>query len=45
VVLRSSEEWALRRYLTMDALEGVEKKPTTFETLTLEELVRKWKLC
>ncbi|MDP8974107.1 MAG: transposase [Actinomycetota bacterium] len=25
VVLRSSEEWALRRYLTMDALEAVEK--------------------
>lgn len=25
IALRSSEEWALRRYLTMDALEGVEK--------------------
>jgi putative transposase len=25
VVLRSSEEWALRRYLTMDTLEGTEK--------------------
>jgi hypothetical protein len=23
--LRSSEEWALRRYLTMDALETAEK--------------------
>ena len=25
IVLRSSEEWALKRYLTMDALEAVEK--------------------
>jgi transposase-like protein len=25
IVLRSSEEWALRRYLTMDALEAAEK--------------------
>jgi transposase-like protein len=25
IALRSSEEWALRRYLTMDALEAVEK--------------------
>lgn len=25
IVLRSSEEWALRRYLTMDALQGAEK--------------------
>jgi putative transposase len=25
IALRSSEEWALRRYLTMDALEGAEK--------------------
>jgi transposase-like protein len=25
ITLRSSEEWALRRYLTMDALEAVEK--------------------
>jgi putative transposase len=25
IALRSSEEWALRRYLTMDALQGVEK--------------------
>jgi putative transposase len=25
VVLRSSEEWALRRYLTMDALQGAEE--------------------
>ncbi len=25
VVLRSSEEWALRRYLTMDALQGMDK--------------------
>jgi transposase-like protein len=25
VALRSSEEWALRRYLTMDALRGAEK--------------------
>ena len=25
IVLRSSEEWALRRYLTMDALEATEK--------------------
>ncbi len=25
IVLRSSEEWALRRYLTMDALEEAEK--------------------
>ncbi|WP_198004847.1 transposase [Rubrobacter xylanophilus] len=36
IALRSSEEWALRRYLTMDALETAEKpKPTTFETLTV----------
>ncbi len=25
IVLRSSDEWALKRYLTMDALEGIEK--------------------
>jgi putative transposase len=25
IALRSSEEWALKRYLTMDALEGIEK--------------------
>jgi hypothetical protein len=25
IALRSSEEWALKRYLTMDALEGAEK--------------------
>ena len=25
IVLRSSEEWALRRYLAMDALEGAKK--------------------
>jgi hypothetical protein len=25
IALRSSEEWALRRYLTMDALQGAEK--------------------
>jgi putative transposase len=25
IALRSSEEWALRRYLIMDALEAVEK--------------------
>jgi putative transposase len=25
IALRSSEEWALKRYLTMDALEAVEK--------------------
>jgi putative transposase len=25
IALRSSEEWALRRHLTMDALEAVEK--------------------
>ncbi len=25
IALRSSEEWALRRYLTMDALEGAQK--------------------
>jgi putative transposase len=25
IMLRSSEEWALKRYLTMDALEAVEK--------------------
>jgi hypothetical protein len=25
IVFRSSEEWALRRFLTMDALEGAEK--------------------
>ena len=25
IVLRSSEEWALRRYLTMDALQGAQK--------------------
>jgi putative transposase len=25
IVLRSSEEWALRRYLTMDALETAQK--------------------
>ena len=24
IALRSSEEWALRRYLTMDALEGAQ---------------------
>jgi putative transposase len=33
VVLRSSEEWALRRYLTMDA-RSRKAKPTIFETLT-----------
>jgi putative transposase len=27
IALRSSEEWALRRYLTMDALEAVENNP------------------
>ena len=32
--LTSNEEWVLRHYLTMDALNGVEKtKLTTFETL------------
>jgi hypothetical protein len=25
IALRSSEEWALKRYLTMDALKAVEK--------------------
>ena len=25
IALRSSEEWALKRYLTMDALEAAEK--------------------
>jgi putative transposase len=25
VILRSSEEWALKRYLSMEALEAVEK--------------------
>jgi putative transposase len=25
IAFRSSEEWALRRYLTMDALQAVEK--------------------
>jgi len=25
IALRSSEQWALKRYLTMDALEGVAK--------------------
>jgi hypothetical protein len=35
IVLSSSEEWALKRYLTMDALNNRRKpKPTTFETLT-----------
>jgi putative transposase len=27
IALRSSEEWALRRYLTMDALQGGAEKP------------------
>jgi putative transposase len=27
IALRSSEEWALRRYLTMDALLGGAEKP------------------
>lgn len=35
IALRSSEEWTLSRYLTMEALETAENpKPTTFETLT-----------
>jgi putative transposase len=37
IVLRSSseEEWALKRYLIMEVLEGAEEtKPTPFETLT-----------
>jgi transposase-like protein len=35
IALRSSEQWALKRYLTMDVLEGAEKpNPLTFETLT-----------
>jgi putative transposase len=33
IALRSSEQWALKRYLTMDTFEALEK-PTTFETLT-----------
>jgi transposase-like protein len=34
----SEEEWALKRYLTMDALEaGRKAELTTFETLTLKE--------
>jgi hypothetical protein len=33
--LRSSEEWALKRYLTIDDLEAVRKsQPTTFGTST-----------
>jgi len=40
IALRSSEEWSLKRYLTMDALEVAKKpKPTTFETLTYEILL------
>ena len=36
IALRSSEEWTLRRYLTMEALASLGKtKPTTFETMTL----------
>ncbi len=30
IVLRSSEQWALKRYLTMDALEAVEKSNPQF---------------
>jgi putative transposase len=35
IMLRSSEEWTLKRYLNMEALEAVENpKPTTFQTLS-----------
>jgi hypothetical protein len=35
IMLRSSEEWALKRYLAMDTLQAAENpKPTTVETLT-----------
>jgi putative transposase len=35
IALRSSEEWALQRYHTMDALQGNrDTKPATCETLT-----------
>jgi len=34
IALRSSEQWALKRYFTMDALEPAKTQPTTFETLT-----------
>ena len=35
IVLRSSEEWPLKRYLSMEAPQGGrETEPTTFETLT-----------
>ena len=35
IVLRSSEEWPLKRYLSMEAPQGSrETEPTTFETLT-----------
>jgi putative transposase len=39
IALRSSEEWALRRYLTMDALEITEKpNPPLRRYLTMDAL-------
>jgi len=38
IALRSSEEWALKRYLAMNAFESVKTKSRTFETLTISIL-------
>jgi Transposase, Mutator family len=42
IALRSSEEWALRRYLTMNALQGAERNQThTFRDIDAK-LVQSW---
>jgi putative transposase len=38
IALRSSEQWALKRYLTMGGPRGSgQPRPTTSETLTMEK--------